>query len=365
MKIPSGRLYLSLPYYTLPFFQGLRELPCSIFFVGGIPRDLIIGEKPKDIDIAFCGAIYSLERLILYTYKVENILRTPFLTVNYNLKEGFTINLAHFRKEFYERPAILPSVSPAFSIREDVRRRDFTINSLYLEPHTLMIIDPLGGLFDLKKRVLRVNYKGSFRDDPTRIFRGIRYKTRLDLSYDPRTLMEFEDGIKFIDFLSKERIINELKKLVEEKRRLENIKELSKFGILGISLNNHHVYILNKLDSLLQYSKKLWIFFFAPIMGKKLINWPLTRKEKKILSLYINYEPTENFYYRTFKELSTKEEILALSVIHNDLALQYIARIKNITQTQKIGHLKIRTTIECITKCSYNRNCMEDCLQVL
>lgn len=365
MKISSGRLYLSLPYHTLPVFYGLRELPGSIFFVGGIPRDLIIGEKPKDIDIAFCGAIHSLEKLILSTYKVDNVLRTPFLTVNYNLKAGFTINLAHFRKEFYEKPAILPSVSPAFSIKEDVRRRDFTINSLYLDPHTLTMIDPLGGLFDLIKRVLRVNYKGSFRDDPTRIFRGIRYKTRLDLSYDPRTLMEFEDGIKFIDFLSKERVINELKKMVEEKRRVESIKELSKFGILGISLNNRHAYILNKLDNTLQYSKKLWIFFFAPIMDKKLINWPLTRKEKKILSLYINYQRTENFYYKTFKELPTKEEILALSVMHDDPALEYIAKIKNITQTQKIGHLKIRAIIECITRCSYNRKCMEDCLQVL
>ncbi len=364
MRISSGRLYLSLPSYIHPLFYGLKDLPENTFFVGGIPRDIILGEHPKDADIAFCGPIHSVQRLIENTYSIKNFQTTRFFTINYVTETGFVINLAHFRRERYPEPATLPHVSPAFSIEEDIHRRDFTINSLYLDPKTLQIIDPKNGLWDLKNRVLRVNYKGSFRDDPTRIFRGIRYKARMGLNYDALTLKEIEKSLKFVELLSKQRIINELKKIAEEYTRTEIIKEMARFSILDISLTNRHYTAFSNLDGILPHNKDIWIFFFIPLMKDRLVTWPLTRKEKKILSIALEKREDSALYQRILKEFQEKE-ILALSIIKDNLKLRYVARLKKIVNTQGIDHSRIRSIINCITNCSYEPQCMEHCLQVL
>ncbi len=355
---------MSLPFYIHPLFHGLRQLPVSAFFVGGIPRDVILNRTPKDIDIAFFGTLHSIETLIEQSYNISHKVKTRFFTVNYTTERGFTINLAHFRKEQYPEPASLPYVTPVFSIEQDVRRRDFTINSLYMDISTLNIIDPLDGLSDIKRGILRVNYKGSFKDDPTRIFRGIRYKVRMGLKYASSTLREIESGIKYIPLLSKQRIVNELKKISEEKSRIEAIKEILEFNILGISVNRNVLPILYKLNETMPYTKDTWIFFFAPLFGESLKFWPLTRREKKIINAFLEKESNEVFYHRIFKEFSS-QDISALFILKRDLNLKWMAKLKKRIETNKVKSPKIRAIIQCIMSCSNNEECMAHCLQVL
>lgn len=310
MKISSGRLIESLPSYLRPLILSLLETGEDIFLVGGIPRDILLNKNPKDADFAVKCNIVFLERLIETTYKIIKKVKTPFLTLNYTLSDGNAINVAHFRTEKYKRPAQLPIVKPVYSIKEDAKRRDFTINSIYIDINNKRFIDPLSGMEDLKNRILKVTYKRSFRDDPTRIFRAIRYKARMNLKYSENTLYEIKRGKEYIKLLSKTRIMNELKKISEEKERVKMIEELAFFSILNIELENSTLKKLKKLDAVLPYSKSSWIFFFYPVLRKRILSFPLMRKEKQALSIFLNHKVHHTTIKNLLKHYPFIEEIL-------------------------------------------------------
>ena len=111
-------------------------------------------------------------------------------------------------------------------------RRDFTINSIALEIHksNLNLIDPLNGQKDLSKKIIRIIHNKSFLDDPTRIFRAIKYKTRLGFNYHSETKKHIQESIENINTLSKYRKFNEIVKLLKEKN-IKNILKESSFPI--------------------------------------------------------------------------------------------------------------------------------------
>ncbi len=310
MKLNTGRLLESLPYYIHPLIHTLLETDYHIYLVGGIPRDILLNTTPKDVDFAVNHGLSFIEKLIENTYIIQKKIKTSFLTVNYVLKNCHTINIAHFRKETYPEPAKLPAVEPVYSIKEDAKRRDFTINSIYIDIYRKEVIDPLNGIADLKKGILRVTYNGSFKDDPTRIFRAVRYKTRMNLKYDSLTLHEIETGKKYIELLTKERIINEFKKISEEQARIEALKELARFQILDIKIEETAQKTLSKLNRILPYSKTSWIFLLYPIFKDELLNWPITRKEKKITEILLKRKKSESLIKTLKSNYPFIEEIL-------------------------------------------------------
>ena len=288
MNITTGKLLEGLPFYVHPLFLSLLETNYETYLVGGIPRDILLNRKPLDIDLAVRINLHPIEKLIESIYKIHKKTETPFLTVNYILENNGIINIAHLRKERYLSPAQLPITEATYSIEEDAKRRDFTINSIYIDIHKRRFIDPLNGIQDLKKRLLRITYEGSFRDDPTRIFRGIRYKTRLNLTYTEDTLREIKTGKGYIKLLTKQRIINELKKIAEERKRLKMIEELSRFSILNMNIENQITRTLRRLDRVLPYIKTSWVFLFYPFFKDEMLNFPLTRKEKQAIYLIMD-----------------------------------------------------------------------------
>ncbi len=285
MKIDAGRLFESLPSYIHPLIYNLLESNYQVYLVGGVPRDILMHRNPEDVDFAVKSSLKTIAKLIENTFSIEKKITTRFLTLNYILKNGYSINIAHFRKEQYPEPASLPIVEPAYTIEEDARRRDFTVNSIYIDIYNLRFIDPLNGISDIKNNVLKITYKGSFRDDPTRIFRAIRYKNRLCLTYEQVTLEELREGVKYIKLLTKERIINELKRIAEESNRIKTVEELARFSIINIKINEDTMKILRKIDNVIPYNKNSWIFIFYPVLRENLLKWPITRKERKIIEL--------------------------------------------------------------------------------
>ena len=285
MKIQAGRLFESLPFYTYPLIHALLQTDYRIYFVGGVPRDIILNRSPYDVDFAVKRNIHAIEKLIEHTYNVEKKIKTKFLTTNYILKNGYSINIAHLRKETYPAPASLPVVQPAYTVKEDAKRRDFTVNAIYIDIYNLRFIDPLNGISDLKNSVLKITYRGSFRDDPTRIFRAIRYRTRLNLTYEEDTLKELREGVGYIKLLTKQRIINELKRIAEEKTRVKAIEELAALSVLNIRINKETLKTLKQLDNIIPYHKTSWIFLFYPVLKESLLDWPITRKERKITEI--------------------------------------------------------------------------------
>jgi len=228
LSIPEIRVCIEKAY----------EHGLSIYVVGGTLRDIFLGFEIKDIDIV----IEALpEEFIRYISSLG--IRGRFLKRFYTYKidlsdDGMThIDVAMARKEVYPRPGMLPNVSPG-SIQEDLLRRDFTINAL-ASPLSLTgkieeIIDPLHGLEDLKSKIIRVLHDKSFIDDPTRIFRAIRFKVRLNFQIEPHTQALMEEAIRLgvISTISTARINKEIELCFKEKRYKEILEELIKLGAL-------------------------------------------------------------------------------------------------------------------------------------
>jgi len=165
----------------------LEDLP-AIYLVGGAVRDLVRGERGIDLDLAIEGdadhAAQELARRLGGRAVFHEFFGTATVTAG-----DLTLDLARMRREHYERPGALPVVTPA-PLHVDLARRDFAINAMAvgLSGDTLgRLHDPLGGMEDLERGVVRVLHERSFIDDPTRLLRAVRYETRLDFALEAGT----------------------------------------------------------------------------------------------------------------------------------------------------------------------------------
>ncbi len=160
-----------------------------VFAVGGPVRDLLRGAPGRDADIAVEGdAIALAGRLADALGGARVTIHRAFGTAVVR-GAGVRVDVAATRRERYTRPAALPIVSPA-GIEADLGRRDFTVNALaaaLTAPHFGDVLDPFGGRADITAGLIRVLHPASFRDDPTRLFRAVRYAARLGYSLDPAT----------------------------------------------------------------------------------------------------------------------------------------------------------------------------------
>lgn len=198
-------------------------------FVGGIPRDFFLYKKKlntNEIDIVF---LYPIDRLILQICEkfkdmiLENYFHSKFITGKIVFKNGLSLDLITARNEHYPTPAHLPIVKPTNNLKEDIFRRDFSINTLVFkrEKHPdlmFKILDITGGYSDILNSRIKILHTSSFIDDPTRIYRILRYKVRFNLQIDNNTSRYLINCLDYIKLLSNNRIFNELKKINNEKK---------------------------------------------------------------------------------------------------------------------------------------------------
>ncbi|MFA5142732.1 MAG: CBS domain-containing protein [Candidatus Omnitrophota bacterium] len=165
------------------------------FIVGGLVRDLILGAKNLDLDIVVEGKAIELGRELAKELGATLVEHRRFGTCSIITGERLKIDLAAARREVYERPAALPTVEFS-SLKDDLIRRDFTINAMAVSLNKEsfgQLIDFFGGERDLARGVIKVMHDESFIDDPTRIFRAVRFEQRFGFAIDGHT----EDLIKF------------------------------------------------------------------------------------------------------------------------------------------------------------------------
>lgn len=200
------------------------------FLVGGTVRDIILGRDNLDLDItvegdarppegvnARSGAAIKLGEALAKELDGRLIAHKMFGTCSLTLKNKLKIDFATARRETYELPAALPKVEPS-SLEDDLARRDFTINAMAVSLNKEdfgQLIDFFGGRKDLAKGIIRVMHDKSFIDDPTRIFRAIRFEKRFKFAIDKHTFQLIEEAIKkgMLGKLSKYRIKKEAVKL--------------------------------------------------------------------------------------------------------------------------------------------------------
>ena len=212
------------------------EMGIQVYGVGGFVRDLILRRDTFDIDMVVEGdAVAFTERLAVLTNGVSRKHR-KFKTANLTLPEGFQVDIASARLEYYDRPAALPTVTHS-SLKLDLFRRDFTINTLavHLNPGSFgQLIDFFGAQEDLREKRIRVLNNLSFVEDPTRILRAIRFEQRFGFRLGKHTLNLMKHAIKsgFLDLLSGKRIFNEFVLVFEEEDPVAVLKRMDALGVL-------------------------------------------------------------------------------------------------------------------------------------
>jgi len=195
------------------------------YLVGGVVRDLLLGREVTDLDVAIDGDTEALSDLPGFALEREGLFLTG------RLEQGdVEIDVAQTRAESYPEPGALPQVRPA-PIREDLARRDFTVNAMAFPLNgERELLDPHGGLGDLEAGVLRVLHERSFIDDPTRALRAARYAARFGFGLEPDTerLLRETD----VTTVSEDRIDNELRLIAGEDDPSAALRLIVEWGVV-------------------------------------------------------------------------------------------------------------------------------------
>jgi tRNA nucleotidyltransferase (CCA-adding enzyme) len=247
----AARLERSLPPDLLALVRDVaataQRTNASLFFVGGIVRDLLLGQPLYDVDFVVEGDAIGLARQLAGERGGRVKGHARFGTAKWLLDERTvrvatpdglglrTIDFVTARTEFYAHPTALPQVEQS-SIKQDLHRRDFTINAMAvrLDPDRFgELLDFYGGERDLRDGVIRVLHSLSFVEDPTRMLRAARFEQRFGFRVDPRTLDLLAGALDLLDRVSGPRIRNELDLIFQESEPEKALGRLDELGVLA------------------------------------------------------------------------------------------------------------------------------------
>jgi len=211
-----------------------RQVP--LYLVGGFVRDLLLGIPGTDFDLVVEGAAIPFAQALAAQYGGRVTTHVRFGTAQW-FQSGSSHRALDFistRSETYKHPAALPTVKAGVLI-DDLMRRDFTINTLAIRldgEHWGELRDELGGQDDLNKGLVRVLHPKSFMDDPTRLFRAVRYEQRYSFQIAPETLSIMPEAQRLIGSLSAERLRHELDLILEEEKAVVMLDRLAELDLL-------------------------------------------------------------------------------------------------------------------------------------
>ena len=222
--------------------EEAQAIKVPIYVVGGFVRDLLLGRPSMDFDVVVEGDGIKIANLVSEKYGGRVTIHKRFGTAKWFLAgSAFTggdfpefLDFITARMEFYSRPTALPTVERS-SIKFDLHRRDFTINTLAIRldgKHFGELYDFWGGLNDLKNQDIRVLHSLSFIDDPTRILRAIRFEQRFHFHLEERTLQLLMDARSMLNNISGDRIRHEIDLILLEENYSEMLSRLQELGIL-------------------------------------------------------------------------------------------------------------------------------------
>jgi tRNA nucleotidyltransferase (CCA-adding enzyme) len=257
----AGKLEANLPPARLALLKAVAEVASAqqsaLYIVGGFVRDLLLDRPSMDYDLVVEGDAIALGQALVKYFGGRTTTHSRFGTAKWKIGKireklakqlaeqfGQTVDAKHFpetldlvsaRREFYTEPTALPTVERG-SIKLDLHRRDFTINTLALQldgSHYGDVHDYWGGLADLHIGYVRVLHSLSFVDDPTRILRAVRFEQRFGYQIEPRTLELLEGALGLLGRVSGDRIRHELNIMLEEPAWEAMFDRLTELGVLA------------------------------------------------------------------------------------------------------------------------------------
>ncbi|MBN2386138.1 MAG: CBS domain-containing protein [Anaerolineales bacterium] len=248
----AGKLERALPPDRLALLKAVIEAAAgpktALYIVGGFVRDLLLDRPSLDFDIVVEGNAIALAKTLARRYGGRVMTHGRFGTAKWDIQAAELTPgkvggefLPHYldfisaRQEFYEHPSALPTVERG-SIKLDLHRRDFTINTLALRldgRHYGELLDYWGGLADLNAGMVRVLHSLSFVDDPTRMLRAVRFEQRFGFQVETRTRQLMDEARPGLEKLSGDRIRHELNLILAEERAAAMLARLADLGLLA------------------------------------------------------------------------------------------------------------------------------------
>jgi len=305
-----------------------------IFFVGGIVRDNILNLPVKDIDLILEGNAIDFSKNLPNEIKIKSIHKDfATIKVEYN---NLNIDIASTRSEHYPYSACLPVVDKVgINLENDVKRRDFTVNSLYcelsIENNELKynLIDLINGVKDIENKTLKVLHTKSYVDDPTRILRGIDFKYRFNFDFsqfDKNLIQDFIQNIN-LENGSYDRILSVYKKILSSQNSDLIFRDIINNQYYRI-LNNNNLTIdfnlIKKTTDLINLNNNEKMQFYINLILNHEIKKQTLNNEIEILNHFSKFSK-ENlaYYYYKIQDINIKKFIdfsnIKLIINGNDL----------------------------------------------
>ncbi|MAU72199.1 MAG: tRNA nucleotidyltransferase [Pseudozobellia sp.] len=305
--------------------EAADELGVSTYVIGGFVRDYLLQRgTPKDIDVVAVGSGIELAQKV--ATKLEG---APQVAVFKNFgtamikHEGIELEFVGARKESYQRDSRKPIVEDG-TLSDDQNRRDFTINALAisLNSHNYgTLLDPFNGLIDLQNKLIKTPLEPgiTYSDDPLRMMRAIRFATQLDFTIELNSLKAIVENKERIKIVSKERIVDELNKILSSSKPSKGLWLLHKTELLPFILpeltalqgieekegqrhKDNFWHTLEVVDNIAKTTENLWLRWAALLhdIGKA----PTKKFNKKIGWTFHGHEFVgSKMVYKLFKRL--------------------------------------------------------------
>jgi len=261
-----------LPQRVLEMFSAMgevgKELGVEVYVVGGFVRDLLLRGTNLDIDIVVEGD--GIDFAVHYARRVGCRIRAhrKFGTAVLVFPDGFKVDVASTRREYYQAPGQLPTVEKA-SVRHDLYRRDFTINTLAVAltpPHFGQLLDFFGAQRDLRDGAVRVLHNLSFVEDPTRMFRAVRFEQRLGFRLGGQTEQLLKSAVRmgFLEKVGGPRLYNELVIMLREAKPVKAIRRMQELDLLkclhpDLSLDEESEEVFAQADRAVSWHELLFL----------------------------------------------------------------------------------------------------------
>lgn len=234
-----------------------RDAGYEFYYVGGYVRDILMGGEPNDMDATTNATPDQMKGILSGNVDALYDVGARFGTIAC-IVGGQTVEITTYRTEQYN-DSRKPEVLFGNSLVGDLSRRDFTMNAIAYDPHKDCIIDPFGGRYDIKQQVLRAvgNAYDRMKEDPLRMLRAVRFAAKYNMHIAPK-LTDALFATDLLDGISRERIREELDKMLLLDKPSESIYMLKMFGMLSYILPS-----VNRLDTIPQfgpYHKNLNVF---------------------------------------------------------------------------------------------------------
>lgn len=294
---------------------------CRAYAVGGFVRDLLLHVKNLDLDIVVEGDGIAFAKKLAVRFSGTVRTHEKFGTAKVIFPDGFKIDVATARLEYYDYPAALPTVELS-SIKLDLYRRDFTINAMaiHLNPDTFgSLVDFFNCQNDLKDRQIRILHNLSFVEDPTRIFRAIRFEQRMDFRIGKHTEKLIKNAVKMdlFDRFFGHRFFGELKIILSEENPLPALMRMGELGLLRFL--SEKLTIDPKLESILEETQRALAWYKLLYLDEPFRQWLvyllalLSRTSTaEVLAFCERFEVPERYKIFIVKE---KVEVNRVSVI--------------------------------------------------